>query len=432
MLNKIKNKILRTVHSLLYNSLKKKTKKFYLNNYEVDNRLVDKLLDDVLKCAISNVPYYHGYTADLGSFPVVDKSIYQEVGEKQFLHINNMRVGYYKMNTGGSTGEPFEFYRDVRTGIVDNFHQEFQHKNMGFGDNDVLIVFNGCEISSNLTDNNIFWKKKNEKQLPFGSVEFSTHYLNRGNAQYYLDEILTIAPSYIRAYPSAMCELTIILCELGYTIRPFEVKGIQLSSEVCSDAQKEMLIKYWGDVIYFQYGHSEAAAIASSYPNETGYVFSPYYGLVEILDDDGVHVGQGETGKIVVTSFHNFARPMIRYDTGDMAVFDETHKHVTRVKQIIGREQDFVIDKSENKISVTSLIFGQHFKAFKNIINWQVVNRSPGKLQVRIIKGENWTISDTQEIKEKLSFNNSFDVEVVFLLEIEKTKSGKNKLVVGF
>lgn len=431
MLKKIKNKLIRIVHTILYFNLKYKVKKFYLNDYKVDDALVGSMLRKVLKSTVTNVPYYKQYSENLTSFPIVNKSTYQEFGEKSFLNEKNSLVGFYKMNTGGSTGEPFEFYRDVRTGIIDNIHQEFQHKKMGFKQGEKIIVFNGCELPHKLTCKNTYWKKKNSHQLPFGSIEFSTHYLKKNNVLFYLEEMLEISPSYIRAYPSAIYEFTKLLIELGYTQKPLELKGIQLSSEVCSDAQRELLTSFWGNILYFQYGHSEAAAIASSYPGNDGYTFSPYYGLVEILDDDGIHVSSGEIGRVVVTSLHNYARPIIRYDTGDMAIFDNTEGYVTRVKEIIGREQDFVIDKAGNKVSVTSLVFGQHFKAFKNIISWQISNYSPGKLQVRIVKGECWTGSNTREIKEKLSFNNAFDVDIIFLLEIEKTKSGKNKLVVN-
>ena len=42
--------------------------------------------------------------------------------------------------------------------------------------------------------------------------------------------------------------------------------------------------------------------------------------IVEILDEAGVPVAEGETGRVVVTDMHNYASPMIRYDNGDWAV----------------------------------------------------------------------------------------------------------------
>lgn len=41
--------------------------------------------------------------------------------------------------------------------------------------------------------------------------------------------------------------------------------------------------------------------------------------IVEVLRDDGSAAGEGETGRIVATSLHNFATPLVRYEVGDWA-----------------------------------------------------------------------------------------------------------------
>jgi phenylacetate-CoA ligase len=40
---------------------------------------------------------------------------------------------------------------------------------------------------------------------------------------------------------------------------------------------------------------------------------------VEVLDDDGRACSPGQIGRVVVTPLHNFAMPLIRYETGDFA-----------------------------------------------------------------------------------------------------------------
>lgn len=41
--------------------------------------------------------------------------------------------------------------------------------------------------------------------------------------------------------------------------------------------------------------------------------------LVEIVDDHGQACEEGETGRVIVTGLRNYAMPLIRYDTGDLA-----------------------------------------------------------------------------------------------------------------
>jgi phenylacetate-coenzyme A ligase PaaK-like adenylate-forming protein len=43
--------------------------------------------------------------------------------------------------------------------------------------------------------------------------------------------------------------------------------------------------------------------------------------LLEIVDDAGRACAPGRAGRVVVTSLHNFATPLIRYELGDLAEF---------------------------------------------------------------------------------------------------------------
>ncbi|HIF9198283.1 TPA: hypothetical protein ACX6PX_003585 [Photobacterium damselae] len=397
---------------VIYRGLRNKIISFYSSNY--DYRGNDECMYN-----------------DLKSKAIYTKDDYRSKGEASFLNPFWRIMPKYFMNTGGSTGNPYEFWVSTKCSIVDTFHQEAQHLKIGFVEQDRIFVINGCTIDDNHIRNNIFWKKKNNQELPFGSVEFSSHYLNYENSIYYVNELIIQKPAIIRSYPSVFVELTKYIKLLGYDNPPFILKGIQLTSEVISEQDHEYLVNFWGDIIYYQYGHSEAATIASKFPYEDCYTFSPYYGLVEILDDNGNHVNKGEEGRIIVTSIHNKVRPFIRYDTGDLAVFKSNDKNVIKVYSILGRNQDYVIDRKGNKISITGLVFGQHFKAFANILKWQILNDIKGHLIVKIIKLDSFDDDNFNELKDKLSFNNSFDVEILFVSDIEKTSRGKHKLVIN-
>lgn len=414
--------------------LKTQLDSFYLRSVDdYDFNVIKKnYLDDILLHAITKVPFYNHITkAELCNFPVVNKCIYQSFNENEFQSLDIDFAGKYKMNTGGSTGEPFYFYADLRAGLVDSLHQEYQHRKMGLTPEHKLYTFNGFMPSNEQIAKNEFWRpKKNKSQMPFGSKEFSTHFLNEKYFSFYLDEILKSPPDYIRSYPSAMCDFTQLLINAKYKIKPFELKGIQLTSEVISLQQENIIKRYWGDVIYHQYGHSEVAVIASKYPGDDCYCFSPLYGEVEILDDNDVHVAPNCEGRVVVTSLHNFARPFIRYDTGDLAIYKNSENGIVKAYNITGRCQDYVVNKFNEKISVTGLVFGQHFKAFANILQWQIVNVIPGDLLVKIIKNRNFERKDEIEIIDKLSFNGQFIVKVEYVTVIQKTSRGKHKLVI--
>lgn len=428
--NRIVNEIYKTFFPLLNKSLIDAIRDFYVNNYYIDKTIIEKRFKVFLK-KTKNIDYYKDVQASLDSYPVMTKEDYRKIGEKKLTNKFISLLPKYKMNTGGSTGEPYEFYCDFSVGLIDFYHQKFQFEKMNFSKNDKLYVLNGWFPEDELVSNRVFWRaKKNINEFPFGSKEFSTHYLNSDNAGIYIDELVSRPPQYFRSYPSVFVELTKYLITYGYKSPPFKLKGIQLTSEMTSKQQEDLLKKYWGDIIFFQYGHSEAATIASKYPGEEYYTFSPYYGLVEILDEKNDPVKPGEVGRVVVTSIHNKVRPFIRYDTGDLATFRDYNNGVVTVYDIVGRVQDVVEDKEGNIVSITGLVFGQHFHAFKNIISWQINNEKKGVLYVDIIKEKSFTNDDDEEIIEKLSFKGRFKVYIRYVDKITKTRAGKHKLVI--
>jgi len=86
-----------------------------------------------------------------------------------------------------------------------------------------------------------------------------------------------------------------------------------------------------------------------------------------------MHVNRGELGEVVVTGFYNYAMPFIRYKMGDLAIFSGDNDGIVRLKSVVGRTQDYIYSSNMDKILLTALIFGLHYKAFANIRKWQIV-----------------------------------------------------------
>ena len=69
--------------------------------------------------------------------------------------------------------------------------------------------------------------------------------------------------------------------------------------------------------------------------------------------------------------------PFIRYRTGDLATFSsntcQCGRNYTLFDDIEGRNYEYVFTKDGRKISLTGLIFGQHFNAFRKIDKMQLL-----------------------------------------------------------
>jgi len=74
--------------------------------------------------------------------------------------------------------------------------------------------------------------------------------------------------------------------------------------------------------------------------------------LIEIVDENGEPVGEGERGELVVTTLTKEAMPLIRWKTGDITIMEEekcncgrTHP---RIMRILGRADDMLIVRGVN------------------------------------------------------------------------------------
>ncbi|MFC1596553.1 phenylacetate--CoA ligase family protein [Planctomycetota bacterium] len=104
---------------------------------------------------------------------------------------------------------------------------------------------------------------------------------------------------------------------------------------VCRDA--------WGVAVADMYSCEEVGYIALQCPQTEHYHCQSESVLVEVLDDEGRPCSPGQIGKVVLTSLHNFAMPLIRYQIEDYAEVGPPcpcGRGLPVIKRILGRERN--------------------------------------------------------------------------------------------
>lgn len=354
--------------------------------------------------------------------PTLDKKLIRGNVDKLVVK-NLMPWQFYEMNTGGSTGEPLQFKLSPKVGIIDDVHQEYQLHYIGYRKGDLIVSLSGNSISKDYRKRNIFWEDAHQNPF-FGKRKYSSLYINKNTLKFYVEDLLTIKPKFVRSYPSAIYEIANFMNKNNIKAT-FKVKGIILTSEQTYSWQLEVINKAFKTNIYFQLGHSEACLFAYTLDDSFEYLCSPFYGKTEILDKKGRHVEKGASGEIVVTGFYNYAMPFIRYRTGDVAVYKGEKNGIVRLGKIQGRTQDYVFDSKGNQISLTALIFGQHYKAFKNIQKWQLIQSKKGEILIKIIKDRDFSLDNEEEIRRKFYDIARISVNFRYVRQIPLTKRGK-------
>lgn len=410
---------------LLYYLIEKTVRKRYVLSEKNVFTKQSKLLKHMLEYAKTFVPYYKGLDAnDITGFPIISKQDLMNEFDA-FCSIKKDKYSYSNSFTGGSTGEPL---RVLNSGSLETDFGAKRWDYYGFKQGDLLLSCDGSKIDDILLKKSIYWKKKHKKDIPFGRYSLSSLYLNDDNAEIYCNYIKDLHPTFMRGYPSFIYSVACYAEKMNINLH--FIKGIELTSEIAYPYQIQKMKEVYGAKIYLQYGHTESCVCAYTYDEYYRYRVEPLYGYVEVLDEHENHVKENEIGEVVVTSLSNFAMPLIRYRTGDYAEYGGKDNRYVYFNQVLGRTQDYIVNREGYKVILTALIFAQHFQAMDNISRWQLEQFEKGKVIAHIIKGEKYSSSDEKELTDL--FNNSGNVELIFdyVEDIPLTPRGKSKMLV--
>ncbi len=163
-----------------------------------------------------------------------------------------------------------------------------------------------------------------------------------------LEMIERAKPTVIVAVPSFLRVAAEKARETGFNLKKCSVKRAICIGEPVRDqafvlnASGQAIETDWGAKVYSTYGVTELAnSLCECDAGKGGHLHTDQLHL-EILDDDGRPVGEGEIGEVVATTFGVEAMPLIRYRTGDCAAFFrgkcKCGRSAPRLGPIVGRK----------------------------------------------------------------------------------------------
>lgn len=124
-------------------------------------------------------------------------------------------------------------------------------------------------------------------------------------------------PHYLLAHPVNVRALVRMARE-GHLRLP-ALRQIRTLGENVRDSLRRDVRERWGVEIADMYSTTECGLIALQCPETGLYHIQSETVVAEVLDDAGQPCPPGQLGRVVVTPLHNFAFPLIRYETGDYA-----------------------------------------------------------------------------------------------------------------
>ncbi len=150
--------------------------------------------------------------------------------------------------------------------------------------------------------------------------------------------------------------------------------------------------------MFDQYGSAEQVCFISQC--EAGsYHVHPEYGFTELLDTDE---GPRDAKRIVATGFTNWAMPLLRYDTGDLAVPAAGKcpcgRNTQLVEGVLGRVDDYLIASNGAWVGRLDPVF----KGLTTVRKAQIVQETLGEVRICIVPGKGFRKEHEQVLQKEL------------------------------
>ncbi len=144
-----------------------------------------------------------------------------------------------------------------------------------------------------------------------------------GTIESHLEVIRRMRPSFLVGVPSFLRRLGLFLDAQGYPAAGAGVRGLVCIGEPLRDRSMRQvplgadLERIWGAPAYSTYASSETVSSFCECTAQQGGHLHPELAVVEIVDQAGRAVAEGEVGEVVVTPLQVEGMPLVRFRTGD-------------------------------------------------------------------------------------------------------------------
>lgn len=397
-------------------------------------------LRHLIKHAYDNVPFYNKSMRernlrtsdiktvdDLHKLPIITRDDLKK-NPRQFIATNLKSSQMIKGFTSGTTGSPLELYWDDRICLVKTVVDWRQKLTAGISVGDRMAFFLGRQVVPLTHTRPPFWRHN----YVLNHLFCSSWHLSIGNMPKYLEKLANFAPKAIEGYPSTISILARYILSQKTTL---PLQAVFTSSETLLPSQREVIEQAFACKLYDFYGMAERVAFATECEKHDGKHLNMDFSITEVLSADGTPAPFGQLGRIVATGFHNYAMPLIRYQTSDVTALREAPCTCGRgfmlMENVATKDEDIVSTKSGRYISPSILNALTHH--LTSIAEHQVVQEDVESVRLRIVKKSNYTDADHEFLMKGLKdiFGNEMNVEIEYVDSIPRTKAGKFRWVIS-
>jgi phenylacetate-CoA ligase len=422
------------------NLLLRKFRQYEFSPLEVVEQYQFGAMRKLLEHANKHVPYYRELFATCGieaaalrrpqdfqQIPILTKATLRKRKEDLLAEPADLRK--LKLNaSGGSTGEPVQFYQDPAYWSSARAIRLMFERWWGIRPGEPAALVWGTD--RDLPE--LRWKERLYYKI--SQIKICNAFaLSEERMANFARHLNTWQPGFINGYASALEMFSnFVLSHPEWQIRP---RAISSSAETLTERQRALIERAFDAPVYNFYGSREVNNLAAECAAQRGLHTNMLTRYIEIVDERGNPTLPGVPGRILVTDLSNAGMPFIRYENGDIGSWAEEPCSCGRpfrlLQKIWGRSSDFIITPSGK--SIHGEFFTHLFYSLPEVQNFQVKQNSIDDVQVMIVLQSAERKIDSEKLRKQMqeALGPGVRCEIHTVNKIEGSASGKHRFTIS-
>ena len=339
-------------------------------NYSEDELLglQNKRLQMLVQHCYAHVPYYRNLfkslslqpddiktREDLCKLPVLTKQIIRDHYD-ELIADNISDDKALNGSTGGSTGTPLKFKKDVQTWNMawassfrawEWYGYHLGEKMFTLGGNSLVKKTKG--ISAKDMFDKVIMRNLKRSSSEVDDEAMRKHY----------EAFMRYKPVAMRGYASSLVIFARYIEKNKLQLH--QLRLVLTTGEMLMPDYRETIERVFNCKVYDAYGAGDGGIAAHECLLQQGMHLSEERCVVEITDKEGNVLPDGQTGYVCATDLGNYAFPFLRYHVGDMAYIKPEKCFCGRASrvlgQVMGRAGRLLYNKQGVPLSPTMLPF---------------------------------------------------------------------------
>jgi len=286
--------------------------------------------------------------------------------------------------TSGSTGAPLKFYRDTTVFgyTLAAMYRGHRWHGLDIGAKEAMLW--------GIPSDPIARAKMHLRDLALNRFREREYDLSPRVLQAFYDDCRRRRPAYVFGYTSMVYEFALFAQARGLDVQSLDLRAAICTAESIPDHQRQVIEQQLGCPVVSEYGSAETGIIAYQCRKGSHHVSDDTV-LLELLDNDGNPVPDGEIGRVVVTVLHSQCAPIIRYALGDLAVRKSgicaCGVSLSMLERVVGRTSGIIVTPSGRCFHSIALYYVMKDFAgkFGNVRQFKAIQTHPDHLEFHLV-----------------------------------------------